>query len=131
MVSNNRGSSSIGTVSGSKVISTGSNNSRLISGDNSSVGVGNKAGNMDGGSSIGVVSNNRGGSKRSMGISSKLGGQVVSSGSSHCWLINRGYCSIRVGLETIESLGCAGSNASGKNQKLHVVYLCARAQLPM
>merc|ERR1711962_281816 len=47
--SDDRGSSSIGTVSGSKVVSTGSSNSRLISRGHSSVGVGNKAGNMDGG----------------------------------------------------------------------------------
>merc|ERR1719312_900719 len=106
---------------GSKVLSTGSNNSRLISRSHSSVGVSNKGGNMEG-SSISIrsrgSSNNgsssnsrssgnngssssihRGGSYNwgSSSISSILSDQVVSTGSSYSGLISGDNSSVRVG----------------------------------
>jgi len=119
--SNNRGSSSISGTLGSKVVSTGSNNSRLISRGHGSVGVGNKAGDMEGSTvgisgSIGgsssndrgsiISSNNRGSSSNngssgnnrgSSGISSTLSSKMISTGSSNSRLINRGHSSVGVG----------------------------------
>merc|ERR1719312_56392 len=113
----NGGSSSISSVLSDQVVSTGSSYGRLISGDNSSVGVGNKAGDMDG-SSIGSGSN--GGS--SIGSSSNGGSSIGSRGISVSSSISISS-SIGMSLESEESRGAGGSNASGKNQKLHVVDL--------
>merc|ERR1719278_876652 len=51
---------------------------------------------------------------------SKLGSKMVSTGSSNCWLINRSHSSVRVGLQTIETLGRAYGHTGSKNQKLHI-----------
>merc|ERR1719187_2560074 len=96
--SNNGGSSSIGCSLYSKVISTGSSNSWLIKGDNSSIRVGYQLSVKVEWSSISISSSisssiwecrgsnsHRGSSKRS---SSKLGSQVISTSSSYSRLIN-------------------------------------------
>merc|ERR1712212_288620 len=51
---------------------------------------------------------------------SKFGSKMVSTGSSNCWLINRSHSSVRVGLQTIETLGRAYGHAGSENQKLHI-----------
>merc|ERR1712212_830851 len=51
---------------------------------------------------------------------SKFGSKMVSTGSSNCWLINRGHSSVRVGLQTIETLGRAYGHTGSENQKLHI-----------
>merc|ERR1719481_1060838 len=51
---------------------------------------------------------------------SKLGSKMVSTGSSNCWLINRGHSSVRVGLKTKETLGRGYGHTGSKNQKLHI-----------
>merc|ERR1719292_129808 len=51
---------------------------------------------------------------------SKLGSKMVSTGSSNCWLINRSHSSVRVGLQTIETLGRGYSHTGSENQKLHI-----------
>ena len=127
--------SSIGSLSlGSKVLSSGSNDSRLISRGHSTIGVGNKAGDMDGASSITMVG--RGITiTSSIGIitisstvdrvaSSKLGGQMVSLGSSNCRLINGGDGTVGVGLKSKKALGADGRQTSGENLKRIVLYIC-------
>merc|ERR550519_1040714 len=54
---------------------------------------------------------------------SKLSSKMVSTGSSNCWLINRSHSSVRVGLQTIETLGRAYGHTGSENQKLHI---CSR-----
>merc|ERR1719309_1416917 len=54
---------------------------------------------------------------------SKLGSKMVSTGSSNCWLINRSHSSVRVGLQTIETLGRGYGHTGSENQKLHI---CSR-----
>merc|ERR1719233_118944 len=51
---------------------------------------------------------------------SKFGSKMVSTGSSNCWLINRSHSSVRVGLQTIETLGRAYGHTGSENQKLHI-----------
>merc|ERR1719315_939445 len=51
---------------------------------------------------------------------SKLGSKMVSTGSSNCWLINRSHSSVRVGLQTIETLGRGYGHTGSENQKLHI-----------
>merc|ERR1719278_2093473 len=51
---------------------------------------------------------------------SKLGSKMVSTGSSNCWLINRSYSSVRVGLQTIETLSRGYGHTGSENQKLHI-----------
>merc|ERR1719378_1737028 len=99
---------------GSKMISTGSSDSRLINGNNSSIRVGNKLGVQVEGTSITSISNSNWGSSNSRGysngwgsgnkgcsssISSSLGSKMVSTGSSNCWLIKRNNSSIGMGNE--------------------------------
>merc|ERR1711887_502596 len=162
--SNNRGSSAITSsivvgstginttdnTMGSQVVSTSSNNSRLISRGHSAVGVGDQGGKMEGtsvaignrvsqgscnrgnnrGSNMGC-SHNRGSSSISISsaIGSKLGGQVISTVSCNGRLVNGGHSSIGVGLKS-EKSGCAGgSNTGSKNQKLHDVLSCCVLEL--
>merc|ERR1719186_2127307 len=54
---------------------------------------------------------------------SKLGSKMVSTGGSNCWLINRSHSSVRVGLQTIETLGRGYGHTGSENQKLHI---CSR-----
>merc|ERR1719312_944007 len=51
---------------------------------------------------------------------SKLGSKMVCTGSSNCWLINRSHSSVRVGLQTIETLARGYGHTGSKNQKLHI-----------
>jgi len=55
-------------------------------------------------------------------VSSKiaLGSQMIGSGSCYSRFINGSNCSIRMGLETIESLANREGYTSSKNQKLHI-----------
>merc|ERR1712106_770398 len=141
--SNNWGSSSISNSLGGKMVSTGSSNSWLIKRNNSSVGMSNKlcvqvkrtGVTIRSISGISKTSSNRGRSSIS-GVSvsstiswsitsiakacSKLCSKMLSPGSSNCWLINRCYGSIGMGLKTEESLGSGSSNTGGENQKLHI-----------
>merc|ERR1719315_783706 len=59
---------------------------------------------------------------------SKLGSKMVGTGSSNCWLINRSHSSVRVGLQTIETLGRGYGHTGSENQKLHICseVWCAR-----
>merc|ERR1711982_117238 len=132
--SNNRGSSSISNSLGSKMISTGSSNSWFIKRTNSSVGVSNelsvqvKRTSIAIGTSIswGIASisciscSNNWGSTSISQTCSKLGSKMVCTGSSNCWLINRSHSSIRVGLQTIETLARGYGHTGSKNQKLHI-----------
>merc|ERR1719419_1700589 len=102
------------------MISTGSSDSRLINGNNSSIRVGNKLGVQVEGTSITSISNSNWGSSNSGGysnswggsnsrgssnngcsssISSSLGCKMVSTGSSNCWFIKRNNSSIGMGDE--------------------------------
>merc|ERR1719312_986411 len=54
---------------------------------------------------------------------SKLGSKMVCTGSSNCWLINRSHSSVRVGLQTIETLARGYGHTGSENQKLHI---CSR-----
>merc|ERR1719312_1577796 len=126
------------SILGGQMVSTGSSHSRLISRSDSSIRVRDQGRDVKGtsisiSSSIGSrgSSNHRGSCSISgsiaisysitSSIDSVLGGQMVSTGSCNCRLINRGDCSIRMGLQSVESRGSCGSNASSKNQKLHIV----------
>merc|ERR1719187_278852 len=139
--SNNGGSSSIGCSLYSKVISTGSSNSWLIKGDNSSIRVGYQLSVKVEWSSISISSSiwecrgsnsHRGSSKRSSSkrgsskdwSSTKLGSQVISTSSSYSRLINRSDGSIGMALESKETLGSRNRETGGKNQKLHCVIWC-------
>jgi len=109
--SNDGASSSIGSSLGSKVISTGSNHSWLISRDYSTIGVGNQMGVQVQGTSIAITSSivvSRGsnsqrsssitnlGNRASSSIGSSSGSKVVSTSSYNSWLISRDNSSIRV-----------------------------------
>merc|ERR1719187_240435 len=143
--SNNGGSSSIGCSLYSKMISTGSSNSWLIKGDNSSIRVGYQLSVKVEWSSISISSSisssmwecrgsnsHRGSSKRSSSkrgsskdwSSTKLGSQVISTSSSYSRLINRSDGSIGMALESKETLGSRNRETGGKNQKLHCVIWC-------
>merc|ERR1719295_386764 len=113
----NRASSSINSAIdslGGKMISTGSSNSRLIDGSDSSIRVGNKLCVQVEGTSITSISNSNWSSSNSRGycnswgssnngcsgsISSSLRCKVVSTGSSNCWFIKRNNSSIGMGNE--------------------------------
>merc|ERR1719341_244091 len=99
------GSSGIDSSLCGKVLSTGSNHSRLISRSHSSVGVSDQGGDMDGtgisggnggkgSSSVGRSGSDDGGSS---GIDSSLGGKVLSTGSNNSRLISRSHSSVSVG----------------------------------
>merc|ERR1719187_1552973 len=129
--SNNGGSSSIGCSLYSKVISTGSSNSWLIKGDNSSIRVGYQLSIKVEWSSISISSSisssiwecrssSRRGSSKDWS-STKLGSQVISTSSSYSRLINRGDGSIGMALESKETLGSRNRETGSKNQKLHCV----------
>jgi len=114
--SSNWGLSSIDSSLAGEVLSTGSSNSRFINWNNSTIGVSNKLGVQVEGSSISIgrsigsrsssIGNSRGssiGSDRSSSnnwglgsIDSSLGGKMLSTGSSHSRLINRGDSTIGV-----------------------------------
>ena len=138
MVVGSTGINTSNNTVGSQVVSSGSNDGWLISRGHSTVGVGNQGGKMEGtsiaignrvsqrssnrgnnrGSNMGS-SNNRGSSSItiSSAIGSKLGGQVIRTGSCNGRLVNGGHSSIGVGLKS-EKSGCAGgSNAGSKNLK--------------
>ena len=120
-----------------QVISTGSSHSRLVNGDDSSVGVGDKVGvqvegtsvavsrGVGGGSSVANGSNrggmgdrdssNRGSShKRS---SSELGGEMVSLQGGHTGLVDGGDGTVGVALQTEEALGGGEGETGGENLK--------------
>merc|ERR1712025_404231 len=117
-----------------KMVSTGSSNSWLIKRNNSSVRVSNELSVQVKGTSIAVgssisrgissIANSSNGSSSYSGdgssISNSLGSKMVSTSSSNSWLINRGHCTIGMGLKTKERSSRGHSNASSKNQKLHV-----------
>merc|ERR1719187_1377491 len=152
--SNDRGRSSIFSSLGIKMCCSGSSNSWFIKRNNSSVRVSNELSVQVKGASIAVGSsiswgissisgsNNWGScNKRSSSIPitstiassisqtcSKLGSKMVSTGGSNCWLINRSHSSVRVGLQTIETLGRGYGHTGSKNQKLHICneVWCAR-----
>merc|ERR1711970_1039881 len=109
---------------GSSSNSRNSSNSWFIKRNNSSVGVSNELSVQVKRTSIAV------GSSISWSIASsisqtcsKLGSKMVSTGSSNCWLINRSHSSVRVGLQTIETLGRGYGHTGSENQKLHI---CSR-----
>merc|ERR1711970_798471 len=123
------------TVS-SQVVSTSSNDGRLISRGHSAVGVGDQGGKMEGtsvaiGNRVSQGSHNRGSNiiSISSAIGSKLGGQVISTGSCNGRLVNGGHSSIGVGLKSEKSGGAGGSNTGSKNQKLHDVLSCCVLEL--
>merc|ERR1712244_81239 len=150
--SNNRSRSSIFSSLGIKMGSSGSSNSWFINRNNSSVRVSNELSIQVKRTSIAVASGIRtsipsiaktcsiaipGISQTSIpsisvassiswcisSISqtcSKLGSKMVSTGSSNCWLINRGHSSVRVGLKTKETLGRGYGHTGSENQKLHI-----------
>jgi len=108
----NRGSSSIGSSLGNKVVSTSSSNSWFISRDNSSIGVSHKVSVQVERSTVAIASSirvgrgsnsQRGSSITNLGnrcsssIGSSFGNKVVSTGSNNSWLISRNHSSIRVG----------------------------------
>merc|ERR1711881_397987 len=95
---------------GSDGSSSGSSNSWFIKRNNSSVRVSNELSVQVKGTSIAVGTS----------ISNSLGSKMVSTSSSNSWLINRGHCTIGMGLKTKERSSRGHSNASSKNQKLHV-----------
>ena len=83
------------------MVSTGSNNSRLVNGDNSAIGVSNEAVESRGVSS----SIDGGGSSSSVDTSNNsLGCQVIGTGGVDIGLINGDNCAIWEGLESIEAL---------------------------
>merc|ERR1719402_167003 len=147
------GSSGIDTSNntmGSQVVSTSSNDGRLISRGHSTIGVGNQGGEMQGtsiaiGNRVSQGSSNRGNNRGSnMGcshnrgsssisipsaIGSELGGQVISTGSCNGRLVNGGHSSIGVGLKSEKSGGAGGSNTGSKNQELHDVLSCCVLEL--
>ena len=122
-------------ASSSEVVSTGSGDGRLINGDDSSVGVGDKVGVQVEGTTVAVgnrgsmgvnstnsdgTSNNRsssnGGSshKRS---SSELGGEMVSLQGGHTGLHEAGDGTVGVALQTEEALGGGEGETGGENLK--------------
>jgi len=123
-------SGGISSTLGGEVVSAGSNNSGLVSGGHSSVGVGNQAGDMEGtavaisgsiggsgsddgsSNSVGSSDNRGSGNNGSSGsIDSALGGKVVSTGSGNSGLIDGGDSSVGVGLESVESRGVSVSSS--------------------
>jgi len=132
--SNNGSSSSVGSSLGGKVVGTSSSNSGLVSRDNGTVGVGNKVGVQVEGASIAVArsvgtgvansgngsgSNDRGSSNNgsSSGESSSLGGEVISTGSGNCGLVNRDNGTVGVGDKVgvqVKGAGVAVSRSVGR-----------------
>jgi len=87
---------------GEEVVSTSGSNSGGVYGDNSTIGVSNKASKGSRGCSVG----NRVGNSRSSGnnwglssIDSSLSGEVLSTGSSNSWFINRDNSTVGVSNE--------------------------------
>merc|ERR1719419_2197244 len=122
------------------MISTGSSNSRLIDGSNSSIRVGNKLCVQVEGTSITSISNSNWSSGNSRGysnswgssnngcsgsISSSLRCKVVSTGSSNCWFIKRnnssiGMCdelSVKVKWASISITGISSNNRGSSNSR--------------
>ena len=98
---------------GGQVVGTGSDNSGLISGDHSAIGVGNQLGVEVQGAVVAIAVGNRGGghsgsssvghrgggvgNRGSGSISVTLGGQVVGTGGSNSGLVNRDHGTVGVG----------------------------------
>merc|ERR1719186_356958 len=127
-------------TSGSEVVSTGSSDSRLVSRDDSSVGVGHQVGVQVQRAGVAVAdsrnSSNRGSNSGSSddgsgdgngsngGVLGSSGGKVVGTGSSNCRLINRDNGTVGVTNQTV--LGGREGNTRGENQELHCcLQLCA------
>merc|ERR1719414_2792994 len=110
----NRGSG-IDLSLGGQVVGASSGHGGLISGDNSSVGVGDQSISVPG--SVSVSGTVHGGGGNSSAV---LGGEVLSLGGSNPRLVQGGQGTVGVPLQAIEALGSRGGDASSKNQKLHV-----------
>ena len=131
---NNGSSSSVGSSLGGEVVGTGSSNGGLINRDNGSVGVGDQVGVQVEGASVAVArsvgtsvansgngssSNKRGGSNdgSSSNESSSLGGEVISTGSGNCGLVNRDNGTVGVGDKVgvqVKGAGVAVSRSVGR-----------------
>jgi len=133
-VSNNSVSSE--STTGSKVISTSSSNSGLVSRDHGTVRVSNQMGVQVQGSGISMVgdgSSMDSSYRSSMTVSSmgtmsgSQGSKMVSTGSSHGWFIHRYHSTIRMTDQAVEAGSViAGGGRSHKdtgreNQELHVM----------
>merc|ERR1719308_800272 len=88
--SNDRGSSSISSFLGSKMVRTCSSNSWFISRDNSSIRKTYKLCVQVERSSIAIANSSNGSSS----ISNSLGSKMISTGSSNSWFIKRNNSSI-------------------------------------
>jgi len=107
-----RSNGTVSSILGSKVVSTSSSNSWLINGSDSTIGVGNQGKDSCKRSGVAIASSIREGSGISSGIRitgisntsisnmAKLGGKVLSFGSSHSGLIDGGDSTIGVTLES-------------------------------
>jgi len=134
-VSNNSVSSE--STTSSKVISTGSSYSGLVSRDHGTVRVSNQMGvqvQRSGVSMVGDGSSVDSSDGSSMTVSSmgtmsgSQGSKMVSTGSSHGWLIHRDHSTIRMthqaveaGSSVIAGGGRSHNDTGRKNQKLHVM----------
>merc|ERR1719167_92063 len=118
---------------GGKVVSLGSNNSGLVSGHYSAIGMGNKSLGVSVGIGVGCigigVSSSMGigvGSVETIGIRigtirESLGAEVGSTGKSNSWLVSRDDGTVGVGHQVA---GGRHGDAGGENQELHVDCLC-------
>lgn len=120
-------SSGIGVSVSGEVLGLGSSDSRLINGDNSTVGVGNKSsvGISSGVSGVGIRGsgvNSVGIGQSSIGVScvcySTVSGKVSGTGSGNCGLISGDNSSVWVG-DKLTSRDC---NAGGENLGTKNVY---------
>merc|ERR1711955_156795 len=142
-VSNNSVSSE--STTSSKVISTGSSNSGLVSRDHGTVRVSNQMGvqversgvsmvgdgsSVDSSNGSSVSSSDRSSvTVSSMGtMSGSQGSKMVSTGSSHGWLIHRDHSTIRMthqaveaGSSVIAGGGRSHNDTGRENQELHVM----------
>merc|ERR1719481_2003671 len=142
-VSNNSVSSE--STTSSKVISTSGSNSGLVSRDHGTVRVSNQMGIQVEGSGVSMVgdggsvdssngssvsnSGDRSGvSNNSVSSESTTSSKVVSTGSSHGWLIHRDHSTIRMthqaveaGSSVIAGGGRSHNDTGRENQELHVM----------
>merc|ERR1711955_160357 len=149
-----RNSSSIGRSLSSKVISTGSSHSRLVSRDHSAIRMGNQVSVQVGGSRVSVASSvsmvgRSSDTNRSSGIDStmsdrsgnggtysvsnttKLQGEMVSTSCCHSRFIYWDHSTIRVTHQAMETLGHR-QGKRGENQELHDRFSCVlQLKLPM